>query len=233
IQATMAMRLLQKTMLKEEMAILAGNTSLALGTPATPQLAASGTGATLPAATYSVIAVALTLEGYRNSSLSGGVATSKSITGADGKTFTVSGGSSNKSAGATQAVTLGQTLSATVTPVAGAVGYAWYVGTVGNETLQAITTINSATFSATLAGGQPAASAVTADNSTNSLGFDGLLTTALKPASNAYVKTLATGVAGAGTTLTASGRGSVVEIDAMLEGMWDSFQVSPTVLFVN
>jgi hypothetical protein len=233
VQATMAMRLLQKTMLKEEMAILAGNTSLALGVPATPTLAASGSGATLPAATYSVIAVALTLEGYRNSSLAGGVATSKTVTGADGKTFSINGGSSNKSTNATQAVTLGQTLSATVAPTAGAVAYAWYVGTAGSETLQAITTINSATFAAPLAGGQQAATAITADSSTNTLGFDGLLTTALKAGSNAYVQALATGVAGTGTPLTASGRGSVNEIDAMLQKMWDNFQVSPTVLFVN
>ena len=177
--------------------------------------------------------MALTLEGYRNSSLAAGVATSKTVTGADGKTFAVNGGSSNKSTGATQAVTLGQTLSATVAPVSGAVAYAWFVGTVGNETLQAITTINSATFAAALLGGQQAATVITADSSTNSLGFDGLLTTALKSGSNAYVKALATGTAGAGTTLTPSGRGSVAEIDAMLEGMWDGFQVSPTVLFVN
>ncbi len=233
MQATMAMRLLQKTMLKEEMAILAGNTSLGLGAPPAPTLAAAGAGATLPAATYSVIVVALTLEGYRNSSLGAGVATSKSITGADGKTFAVNGGSSNKSAGATQAVTLGQTLSATVAPVQGAVAYAWFVGATGAETLQAITTINSATFSAPLVGGSQAASTITADCSTNSLGFDGLLTTALNSANNAYVKTLPTGVAGAGTTLTASGRGSVAEIDQMLEAMWDAYQVSPTVLFVN
>jgi hypothetical protein len=233
IQASMAMRLLQKTMLKEEMAILAGNTSLALGTPATASLAAAGSGATLPAATYSVIVVALTLEGFRNSSLSGGVATSKTITGADGKTFAINGGSSNKSASATQVVTLGQTLSASVTPVTGAVAYAWYIGTVGSETLQAITTINSATFAVALTGGQQAATAVTADSSTNSLGFDGLLTTALKAGNNAYVKSLATGTAGTGTPLTASGRGSVNEIDVMLQAMWDGFQVSPTVLFVN
>ena len=50
----MTLRLLQKMMLKEEMAILAGNASLALGTPATPALSAAGAGATLPAATYSV-----------------------------------------------------------------------------------------------------------------------------------------------------------------------------------
>src|SRR5215472_968880 len=36
IQAQMAFRLLQKMMLKEEMAILAGNASLTLGTPSTP-----------------------------------------------------------------------------------------------------------------------------------------------------------------------------------------------------
>jgi hypothetical protein len=38
VQARMTMRLLQKTMLKEEMAILGGNVSIQLGTPATPAL---------------------------------------------------------------------------------------------------------------------------------------------------------------------------------------------------
>lgn len=233
VQATMAMRLLQKTMLKEEMAILAGNNSLALGTPPTPLLGASGTSATLPAATYSVIVVALTLEGYRNSSLSGGVATTRTITGADGKTFAINGGSSNRSANATQAITLGQALSATIAPVPGAIAYAWYAGASGAETLQAITTINSVAFSAPLASALQPASAITADCSTNGLGYDGLLTTALKPSNAAYVKTLPTGAAGTGTPLTASGRGSVVEIDEMLKSMWDAYQVSPTVLFVN
>jgi len=233
IQATMAMRLLQKTMLKEEMAILAGNNSLTLGTPSTPSTSAAGSGATLPNATYSVIVVGLTLEGYRNSSLAGGVATSKTVTGADGKTFPINGGSSNKSSAASQAVSSGQTLSVTVAPLSGAVAYAWYVGTSGSEKLEAITTINSVTFSAALAGTGQAATAITGDSSTNSLGYDGLLTAALKSGSNAYVKTLATGTAGTGTALTASGRGSVVEVDDMLQVMWDNYQVSPTVLFVN
>lgn len=65
IQAQMAFRLLQKMMLKEEMAILAGNASLMLGTPSTPTLSASGAGATLAAATYFVKVVALTLEATR------------------------------------------------------------------------------------------------------------------------------------------------------------------------
>ena len=236
VQARMTMRLLQKAMLKEENAIIGGNASLALGTPATPSLSASGSGATLPAATYSVIVVALTFEGYRNATRVAplAVATSQTVTGADGATYTLSGGSSNKSANATQAVTLGQTLFASVTAIQGAVAYAWYVGTAGSEKLEAITTINSAAFSAPLAGTGQAATAVTADNSTNSgLAFDGLLTTALKSGSNAYVKLMATGTAGTGTPLTQSGRGSIVEIDTMLQAMWDAYQVSPSVLYVN
>jgi hypothetical protein len=234
IQARMSFRLLQKLMLKEEMAILAGNATLQLGTPATPTLSASGTGATLPAATYSVIVVALTLEGYQNSALATGVATTKTVTGADGKTFVLSGGSSNKSNNTTHAVTLGQTLFAGVTAIQGAVAYAWYVGAAGSETLQAITTINSASFSAPLTGGQQAVSAITADNSANaSYAFDGLLTSALKAGSNAYVSILPTGTSGTGTPLTASGRGSVNEIDTMFQQMWNQYQVSPTVLYVN
>ncbi|MGN6383656.1 MAG: hypothetical protein ACTHMK_13720 [Dyella sp.] len=234
VRSSMTMRLLQKTMIKEERAIIGGNRTLALGTPGTPTLSASGTGATLPAATYSVICVALTFEGYINSSLAAGVATSKVVTGADGNTFTLNGGSSNKSTNATQAVTLGQTLFASVAPVQGALGYAWFVGTAGSEKLEAITTINSAAFSAPLAGTGQAATSITADCSRNtSYAFDGLLSAALNPANSAYVKVLPTGVAGTGTPLTSSGRGSVVEIDDMLKGLWDEYRVSPTKLYVG
>ena len=127
INATATLRILQKTMRKEETALLGGNTSLQLGKPGTPTLSASGTGGTLPAGTYSVIVVGLTFEGYRNSSLSG-VATTMTITGNDGNTYTLSGGSSLRSTNATQAVTAGQTLFATAPVVNGAVAYAWYVG---------------------------------------------------------------------------------------------------------
>ena len=182
LNTTATLRLLQKTMRKEETALLGGNASLALGTPAAPALSASGAGATLPAATYSVIVVALAFEGYRNSSVAGGVATTKTITGNDGNTYSLNGGSSMRSANATQAVTLGQTLNATAPIVNGAVAYAWYVGAAGAETLQAITTINSAAFSAPLASGQQAATVIAADNSRNpTLAFDGLLTVGFNP----------------------------------------------------
>jgi len=234
LNATMSLRLLQKMMRKEEIGLLGGNASLALGTPPTPVVSASGTGATLPAATYSVIVVALAFEGWKNASLAAGVATSKTITGADGNTYTLNSGASNKSTNATQAVTLGQTLFASVTAVQGAVAYAWYVGAAGAETLQAITTINSAAFNAPLAAGRQAASVITQDSSSNpGLAFDGLLTAALNPANGAFVNLLGTGTAGTGTVLTASGRGSINEIDAMLQSMWDNFRLSPTVLYVN
>jgi hypothetical protein len=235
IQARMVFRLLQKMMLKEEMAILAGNASLQLSTPAAPTLSSSGTGSTLTTGTYYVKVVALTLEGFQNSSVLTGVATTKGITGADNKPFTLSGGSSNISPEASQAVTSPAPLLCSVTPIQGAVAYAWYVSTAtGTETLQAITTINSLAITAPLSTGNQAATAITADNSANpNYAYDGLLTTALKAGSNAYVNTLATGTAGTGTVLTASGRGSVVEIDTMFQKMWDVFQLSPTVLYVN
>ncbi|HUN99567.1 MAG TPA: hypothetical protein VMU69_25450, partial [Bradyrhizobium sp.] len=205
-------------------------------TPSSPTLSASGSGATLPAATYFVKVVALTLEGYQNSSVTAGVATTKTITGVDGKTFTLSGGSSAISGEASQAVTLGQSLFCSVTAIQGAVAYAWYISTSsGTETLQAITTLNSLAVSAPLSTGNQSQSAITTvDNSANpNYAYNGLLTTALMPGSNAYVNTLATGTPGTGTTLTPSGRGSVVEIDNMFQAMWNNFELSPTVLYVN
>lgn len=235
--ALVSFRLLQKTMRKEEMAILGGNASMQLGTPGTIATSASGSGGTLPGSptTYYASVVALTFEGYKNSSLSAGVATSKTITGADGLTFTLNGGSSNKSAEQSQAVTLGQTLFLSVPVVQGAVAYAWFVGTTSGSThLQAITTINSASFSAPISTTSQNITAITADCSANpNYAFDGLLTQALNPSNLAYVKLLATGTAGTGTTLTASGRGSVVEIDNMLQGMWDGYNLGPSVIYVN
>lgn len=255
IQARMTFRLLQKMMLKEEMAILGGNAGgsaggVSLGTPSTPALSASGSGATLPAATYYFKVVALTLEGFQNSggtqlntvagtnnsavTAASVIATSKTVTGADGKTFTLSGGSSNISAEASQAVTLGQTLFASVAPVTGAVAYAWFVSTAtGAETLQALSCINSVAISAPLVASTQAASTITADNSYNAnYAYNGLLTTAFG-SGVAYINTLATGTAGTGTFLTASGRGSVNEIDQMFQTMWNNYELSPTVLFVN
>lgn len=235
VQATAIMRLLQKTMLKEENAIFGGNASVALGTPTAPTTSTATTGGTIVAATYNIAVVALSHEGYLNSSLAGGVATSQVVTGADGDTFTVKGGSSNKSSTAAQATTGStSTLSASTPAIRGAVAYAWYVGTAGNEKLEAITTINSVTLTALVGGAQQALTAITADNSRNdTYGFDGLLYAAFNSSNLAYFRSLPTGTAGVGTVLTASSRGSVAEIDVMLKAMWDTYRISVEEIFVN
>jgi hypothetical protein len=236
LNATVSMRLLQKMMRKEESGLLAGNASVggvALGTPSTPSLSASGTGATLPGATYYVIVVALSPEGYLNNkgSVANGFIPQKTITGMDGSTYTLNGGNSNKSGEASQAVTAGQTLFASIAPVNGAVAYCWFVGTAsGSETLQAITTINSVTFTAPLATGMQAISTVTADCSQNALAFSGYLINAF---AGGTVTVQPTGTAGTGTPLTASGRGSIDEIDTMLMNMWNNYRLGPTVIYVS
>ncbi len=223
-----AIRVLQKAMLKEEAAILGGNAGLQLGTASTPTLSVSGSGNTLPAATYSVIIVGLTVEGYLNSSVANGVATTKTVTGQDNATFALAGGSGNKSTNATLAVTLGEALTASWTQKAGEVAWGVYAGAAGSEVLQAIVTAPTITFSAPLITGTQAATAITADNSTNpNTAFNGLLTQAFMSGSGAYINNMA------GGTLTASGRGSVTQIDTMLKAMWDQYRVSPTVMLVN
>ena len=236
VMATSGMRLLQQAMIMEEVAILGGNRSVALGATATPTLAAAGSGATLPAATYSVRVFALTFEGYQMATIAGGIKREVTLTGMDGGTYALNGGSSAAGTAATQAVTLGQTLSCSVTAIKGAVAYAWYVGTAGSEKLEAITTINSTTFSAPLAGTGQALSAITdaaTDRSRNaSMAFDGLLYAAFN-SSLAYYNALATGTPGTGTSLTASSRGTITEIDTMLKSFWDNYRISPEEIYVS
>ena len=167
INATATLRILQKTMRKEETALLGGNTSLALGKPGTPTLSASGTGGTLPAPTYSVIVVALTFEGYRNSTLAGGVATTMTITGNDGNTYTLSGGSSLRSTNATQAVALARRCSQPPRSSTAPSPMRGMSGLPARRRCRRSRTINSAAFSAPLSSGQQPATAITADNSRN------------------------------------------------------------------
>ena len=234
LNSTVSLRLLQKTMRKEETGLLAGNASLALGVPTIPTLSApTDATSTMTAATYSVIVVALSAEGWLNSkgNAVAGFTPSKSITGMDGQTYTLNGGNSAASTNATIAVASGHGLAASVTPIKGAVAYAWFVGAAGSETLQAITTVNCAYFNAPLATGRQTTAGLNTDCSTNpNLAFDGFLVNAFE---GGTVMTQPTGANGVGTPLTASGRGSIVEIDTMLQAMWDNYRLGPTVIFVS
>ena len=248
--AMAALRLLHQLMRMEEDMIVGANRSVALGATATPTLSASGTGATLPAATYSVRCFALTFEGYRNwrftPSTAQAIFRQVTLTGADGQTYTINGGSSAAGAAATQAVTLGQTLFMSVPVIRGAVAYAWFVGTAGNERLERVSTINSAAISAPLAGtGQTLVSITDAatdrsfNNGTagnNAPAYNGLLYGVYAgPTTGSgftIVETLATGTAGTGTVLTATDRG-IAQIDNVLRAMWDNYQLSPEVIWCS
>ena len=228
---------LEACMLGEELLILGGNTSVPLGVTPTPSLAPATTGGTLTASAspYSVICVALSLDAVVNGSVAGGVQGAITRSNADGSSDTFGGGAAEKSANATASIASGTTgsLAATVAPVTGAVGYAWFWGAASSEVLGAITTINSLVITANAVGTQTAASLGGSDNSTNALVFDGLLYQAFKPGSNAYVQYLATGTAGTGATLTGDGAGGIVEVDAALKNRWDNYRMSPDTMWVS
>ena len=199
LNATATLRLLQKTMRKEETALLGGNASLALGTPARADaLSASGTGATLPAATYSVIVVALTFEGYRNSSARRRrrhdedhhrqrrqhlYAERRLL---DAQRQRDAGGDARPDADRDRArsSTAPSPTPGTSAPPAPRPCRRSPRSTARPSARRSLT-------------GQQAATAITADNSRNAtLAFDGLLTVGFNPANSAYVQALATGTGG-------------------------------------
>lgn len=230
IRAIAARTGLEALMLGEEVLLLGGNGSLALGTTPTPSLSALTSGGALSNGTMSVIAVALTLEGFINSSVAGGIPTTITRTNADGSADTFGGGSAQKSTAQTITLSGGtsvQGVNATATAVRGALGYAWFWGTAGNEVLGAVTTANAVTILDDAEGTQTAASLPASDNSVDNLVFDGLLTQAFKADSGAYIAQMDN------TTLTADNEGGIVEIDEALKHFWNVLRLSPDCIWVN
>lgn len=220
---------LQALMLAEEILILGGNGTLALGTTPTASVTVNTTGGALAATQY-VNVVALTLEGYLNASVTAGIPTSVTRTNADASTDTFGGGSAQVSAQTTATIASGTTNSATMTVAAvrGAVAYAWFWGSsTTNGVLGAITTINKYIITGAAAGTQLMTSLPAADNSVNNLVFDGLLTQAMKSGSNAYFKSLD------GSSLTADGAGGIVEIDAALKDRWDHYKLTADTIWIS
>ncbi len=229
---------LESLMLGEEAMILGGCASSPLGTTPTPTLSDVGTGGGVAAGTaLSVICVALTHDGVLNAAFPAGIQGQITRTNADGTTDTFGGGAARRSANATittandgNAMHL---VRASVAPVSGALGYAWFWGAAGAEVLGALTGIASVVINGTATGTQTAASLGANDNSVNALAFDGLITQAFKAGSGATVIAQPQGAAGQGTPLTADGTGGIVEIDAVLKGMWDTNRLSPDTMWVS
>lgn len=248
VKALAVQQTLEATMIQEERLILGGNTSVALGTTPTPTLVA-GSGGELADGTWSVICVALGIQAYldtvgiNNGSIgqyfdaaTATVPASITRTNADGTTDTFGGGSAKKSNAASVATSASNAgkISATVTPVVGAVGYAWYIGTSGSEKLVAVTSINSVVITAAAdTDAQAAADLGTADNSKSALDFDGLFYQAVKDGSNAYIKSMATGTAGAGTPLTSDGAGGISEFEEFFVRQYNRYRLGRFKIYVS
>jgi hypothetical protein len=219
---------LRALMIAEERVILNGNNSLALGTPAAPSLTLVAGGSMTAQATFCYV-VALTAEGFLNATIAGGVPTLVNRANIDGTNDSYGGGSSQIGAVSSSVTTSGGNLSvkATVTAVPGAAGYAWFYGPTGavNCKLGAITTTNTATFTADAAGTQ-AANSITQDNSRNGFVFDGIVTQSIKNGAG-YFKSLD------GAVLTSDGASGIVEIDAALKAQWDSNRLTPTKIWLS
>ena len=249
---------LRSLMVAEEKVLLGGNTSFQLGTTPTPTTSTSTTGGAISnGVVVSVICVGLTHQGYLRTTLASGVTAQISRLNNDGTTSTFGGGVAQVSAaGAPQTTGLGTTNSVSAYVVSntttqapiGYVAYAWFWGTVGNETLGAITTINSVLIT-TATGTSTAGAAALASNlpahdySTNAQVYDGMLYLCMgagqqnpaASASGSLVAVQATGTPGTGTTLTSDGAGGCVEINADFQSFWETNNqfLSPGHMFVG
>lgn len=225
---------LRALMTAEERMLYGGNASLALGTTATPSGTGSATGGSVAAATYKLICVYLSFDGWKMAGATG-VQLSATRNNVGGSTDTITGGAAQKSAESADIVVGGTTvgsITGTVTAKAGAAAYAWYVGTTGACKFHSVTLINSVSITALPDSGNQAASALpSADNSLTTLAYDGFVTSAIKL--GGYTASLATGTAGTGTKLTSDGAGGIVEIEAALASIWNSYKVTPDTIYVS
>lgn len=227
-------------MIAEEFLLIGGLGTFGLGQPTGLAVTAKTTNGALPnSTTYHVRVCALTLEGYRF--VSGTLKTRGQLqrTTANGVTDTFGGGTSRASA-SVSATTGSATasLECTVTPVKGAVAYAWYVGADATTMyLQAVTTTNSWIMTApTVTSDAEAllgADLIANDRSQNNLVFDGFFSQIAANGSGALWQQMPTGTIGKGTPLTSDGAGGIVEIDQVLEWFWTNHRISPTSMWVN
>lgn len=249
---------LETLRLKEEDALLGGNSSLTLGTANTPVGSVVASSGTASSGTYYAAVVGLTHEGYRNMQLLSGSSPSSisqqtAITTLDNKTMTINYGVGQASAVSSVSSGSSVIVTFTATPKNGEVAYAWFAGSTASSTsslyFQAITTTPIFTYNATSSGTvsslstttQSLSSLVAGDFSVNNgtlgggtnqvMAYDGFLTQAWNNSGLSPQNAYTKNLAGAG--FTTSGAGNIVEIDTMLKAMWDNYKVTVDVIWVN
>jgi len=248
LMALAATTTLQGTMEGEERLDIGANSSLLLGTAATPAGTPVTTGGTLAdGTTYSVIVVALTYMGMATSTFptitgsgsaavpsGGAVALPYTRSNLDGSTDLIQGFSGIQSAASSAVNVSGGTghgsITATVAKTNGAIGYAWYAGlTPGSEKLVAITGYPTVTITSLNSTGQAATALPATDTSTNALNYDGILTQILAPGSGAYVADLG----GAALTTAGSGSGGITEFNTLIADRIANYRLVPTDIFMS
>lgn len=240
VKALAVMQTLQSLMVQEEMILLGGNTSLALGKTPTPALVTAAQPGAKLSGSISVICVALGLQAYwdvagANNGAAGqelNVATAQvpgqiTRTNADGSTDTFGGGSAQASDAATVSANANQKIVASLPQaVRGAYAYAWFWGAAGQEKLGAVTTTASVEIAADALGTQKA-DGLKSDNSTSALEFDGLLTQIAKADSGAFYAD------NAGKLLTSDDAGGILELEAAFVDFYNKYRLSPQTIYIS
>lgn len=239
VRAAATRRLLMTVRRAEEKLVLGGQGTWALGTTPTPTgVLQTGVGSMTAQATV-CFCIALTLDGYKRSTVAGGVVDQVTVNNAGpyGGTTTVNGGhaivSGQSGAITTASSNLGVKWSVAAVP--GAFAYAWYTGLSGaaNCSLTAITGLNTFTQLADATGTQKANfSGSGSDRSQNTLAFDGLLAIALKSGNNGYYKSYD------GAAATYDSKGGCTQIDVALSAFYGTaasgnLNLSPTDFWIS
>lgn len=235
-RATATIQTLRLVRDQEEDFVLGGNNSLALGKTNKPVVIESSIPGSLTSIQYQVACVALTYSGYKYADLNVGIRQLVSRPDAGpyaGQKTEYNGGSAQPSdatdfiPGATST-----SIAASVTPTAGAAGYAWYFGVTAPR-LIAITSTNSILIKSEPTTGQLFSDLdKTKDFSKNDLIFDGFFTNIAK---NSKVFYMPTGVPGVGSKLTSDGANGILEIEEVLLYMYtyDNMQLSPNIMYMS
>jgi hypothetical protein len=213
---------LQSLMIQEDRYDFGGNIT-ALGPPTTVTVADNASsGGTFSTTSYYISVSALTIHGWLNGAAG-------HISGADAADETTI---TNCNTGTPFAATTLHTLTCSWTDVPNAFAYNIYCGTSSYAAAVYIGTAftNSVTLtSPTSYNGYATGTGVgnSADQTADANGYNGLVPLMNAASSGAYYKSLA------GSAFTGDGSGGVVEIETMLQSIWNNYRVSPTAFFVN
>lgn len=230
LRARSVMGLMNSMFLEEERIILGANATNPIGQTPTPSLSIATSGGTIAhPTTVSVICVALTFDAWRRFNTGSTIIQQFQRQNMDGTTETVNGGTAIPSAAGSGSTASGSAnmVTAKVTPLRGAYGYAWFAGTAGAEKFHSITTVSQVVITALPGTGQLASTLIATDFSADSLIHDGLLGMVGKTSMGAYHKAVT-----AGTSLTPDGAGGIVEFDDALRYWFDTHRLVPDEILI-